>query len=225
MNAGIIVAAGKSERMGPLVDKAFLSLGTKPVLAYSLQAYEKCPEIDMVILVVRKDRIEAAHGVCQIFGCSKVQQIVAGGASRQVSVARGLSEIPEEVDIVSIHDGARPLVTPILISDTIKVAKRYGAGVTASKVTDTIKLVEKGTTVSKTIDRTHLWAAQTPQSFNRELLLKAYATVKKKHLTVTDDAAAVELVSKKVHLVSTTLPNVKVTTPDDLTVAAALLKL
>jgi len=223
MNTGIIVAAGKSLRMGPKVDKAFLTLGAKPVLAYSLVAFEKCPDIDEVVVVVRKDRIEAARSMAQMFGCAKVKRVLAGGAKRQVSVNNGLAAANEDTTIVAVHDGARPCVSPGLISDTIKAAKRYGSGVAAVPITDTVKFVERGQRVSKTLDRTKLWAAQTPQAFRLDLLLKAFGTVRKKGLTVTDEASAVELVSKEVHLVPAFLTNVKIATPDDLALASALL--
>ncbi|MFC1498106.1 2-C-methyl-D-erythritol 4-phosphate cytidylyltransferase [Verrucomicrobiota bacterium] len=225
MNFGVIVAGGKSERMGPKVDKAFLSLGTKPILAYSLEAFEKCQDIDGVILVVRKDRLEAARGMVQLYGCSKVKKVIAGGTTRQVSVSNGLAQLNDEVKIVSVHDGARPFVTPQLISMTIATAKRYGTGVAAVKITDTVKFVEKGVTVSKTIDRSKLWAVQTPQTFKRKLLFEAYDLVEKKKLTVTDEASAVENICEDVRLVSAPLSNIKITVPEDLPFAAALLKL
>ena len=124
-----------------------------------------------------------------------------------------------------MHDGARPCVSPDLISDTIKCAKRYGSGVAGVKLTDTIKYVERGVTVQKTIDRDKLWAVQTPQSFKVDLLEKAFAAVSKKGVTVTDEAQAVELVSSDVRLVPSVLSNIKITTADDLVLAAALLKL
>ena len=225
MNAGIIVAAGKSERMGVDADKAFLSLGVKPVLAYSLLAFEKCPDIDIVVLVVRKDRLGAARGMAQMFGCMKVKKVIAGGARRQVSVQNGLASLGDDVKVVSVHDGARPCVTARLISETIHTAKRYGSGVAAVKITDTIKHVDRGVVISQTLDRSKLWAVQTPQSFRKELLVKAFAVVNKKHLTVTDEASAVELVAKDVRLVPAPVSNLKITTVDDLALAAALLKL
>jgi 2-C-methyl-D-erythritol 4-phosphate cytidylyltransferase len=225
LNYGIIVAAGKSNRVGANVDKAFLSLGNKPVLAYALQAYEKCLDIDGVILVVRKDRVEGARAMAAMFGCSKVKKVVAGGSKRQTSVSIGLSNIPDEANIISVHDGARPCVTPELISDSIKAAKRYGSGVAAVKVTDTVKHVEKGMIVSKTVDRAKLWAVQTPQTFKRDLLQTAFDTIKKKDIVVTDESQAVEMVSKGVHLVQSFPANIKITTADDLVLAASLLKL
>ncbi|MFO7871876.1 MAG: 2-C-methyl-D-erythritol 4-phosphate cytidylyltransferase [Kiritimatiellia bacterium] len=225
MNYAVIVAGGRSERMGPDVDKAFLSLGVKPVLAYSVAAFEKCADIDGIVLVVRKDRLDGARGMVRMYGYTKVKSVVAGGTRRQTSVAKGLAELNDEVRIVTVHDGCRPCVTAELISDTLKAAKRYGSGVSAAKVTDTIKYVERGTKVTKTVDRSKLWSAQTPQTFKRDLLVKAFETVKKKKLTVTDEASAVELISKNVHLVPAPWSNIKITTPDDLAVATVLLKL
>jgi len=224
MNYGVVVAAGRSERMAAKVDKAFLSLGSKPVLAYSLQAFEKCPDIDGIVLVVRRDRVDAARGMARMFGCSKVKRVVAGGAQRQSSVENGLAPLSEDVRIVAVHDGARPCVTPELISETIRAAKRYGSGVAAIKITDTVKYVERGLKVTKTMDRTKLWAVQTPQTFKVELLKAAFEGVRKKKAKVTDEASAVELIKGDVHLVPAFLSNVKITTPDDLGVAAALLR-
>lgn len=226
MNSAIIVAAGKSERMGPRVDKAFLSLGTKPVLAYSLIAFEKCADIDDVVLVVRKDRVDSARAMAQLYGCSKVRKVVAGGAKRQTSVGYGLDALSEDAKIVAVHDGARPCVKPQLISDTVKSAKRYGSAVAAIRITDTVKYVERGSTVKKTLDRTKLWSVQTPQTFKLEVLTKAFQALKKNsRITVTDEAGAVELTSAKVKLVSAPITNIKITTPDDLALAAALLNL
>jgi len=225
MNFGVIVAAGKSERMGPKVDKAFLNLGTRPVLAYSLLAFEKCPDIDGIIVVVRRDRIEGARGMARMFGCAKVKRVVVGGSKRQISVSNGLAELSDDVKIVAVHDGARPCVMPDLISETVKAAKRYGSGVAAAKITDTVKYVEKGITVSRTVDRSKLWGVQTPQAFRSELLLKAFEVVKKRGLAVTDEASAVEKVCKSVRLVPASPSNIKVTTADDLALAGALLKL
>lgn len=220
---GIIVAAGKSERMGSDVDKAFLSLGTRPVLAYSLLAFEQCPLIDGVVLVVRKDRVDSARGLAQMFGCAKVRAVVAGGASRQDSVMNGIAQLGVDVRVVAVHDGARPCVTPDIIAETVKSAKRHGSGVAALKITDTIKEVERGTLVTRTVDRTKLWAVQTPQTFRVDLLTQAYRHVAKKGLSVTDEASAVEAIGEAVHLVPASLSNIKITTPADMALAATLL--
>lgn len=221
---GIIVAAGKSERMGPDVDKAFLSLGTRPVVSYSLLAFEHCPLIDGVVLVVRKDRVESAKSMVQMFGYAKVRAVVAGGASRQASVMNGLAELGDDVKIVAIHDGARPCLTPALVEETIRSAKKCGSGVAAVKVTDTIKEVDRGTLVARTVDRTKLWAVQTPQTFKVDVLRKAYAFTEKKKLAMTDEASAVEAIGEPVHLVPSPATNMKITNPLDLSLAAMILK-
>jgi len=225
MNAGIIVAGGKSERMGADMDKAFLSLGTKPVVLYSLFAFEKCRDIDEVILVVRKEKIDAARQAVRMFGCNKVKKVVGGGALRQNSVMNGLDEVGKDAEIVVVHDGARPCVTAELISQTVASARQHGSGIAAVKITDTVKSVEKGMIISETIDRTKLWLVQTPQAFKLSLLQKALAAVEKKKVKVTDEASAVELVSSGVRLVPASFSNIKITTPDDLTLAAALMRL
>ena len=223
MNCGIIVAAGRSERMGAKMDKAFLSLGPQPVLAWSMMAFEECTDIDEVILVVRREQLAAARGVASMFGCSKVTQIVSGGAKRQVSVQNGIDALHEDARFVVVHDGARPCITPDVISATLKTARRYGSGVVGVKMTDTVKLVEKGLTIKETIDRNILWAVQTPQTFKLSILQKALTYAQDNDLTVTDESQAVELSGEEVHLVASPAPNMKITTPDDLPVAAALL--
>jgi len=223
MNYAIIVAAGRGERMGAKVDKAFVSLGSRPVLAHSLTAFEKCADIDGAILVVRRDRLDAARAMADMFGCSKVRRIVPGGARRQDSVQSGLDALPEEVRIVAVHDGARPCVTPDLISQTVKAAKRYGSGVAAVRINDTVKYVERGLTVTRTMDRSKLWAVQTPQTFKLEVLREAFASLARHKATVTDEAAAVEKLGQKVRLVPSSVANMKITTAEDLAVATTLL--
>ena len=224
MNYGLIVAAGKSTRMGSQVDKAFLSLENKPVLAYALEAYQNCLDIDAIILVVRKDRVDAAKGLARLYGGAKVEAVVAGGVQRQDSVQRGLDALPEEARIVSVHDGARPCVSSDLISETIKVAKRNGAAVAGVRVTDTIKLAERGSTITETVDRGKLWAVQTPQTFKVELLKRAFAAVVEQKAKVTDESAAVELLGEPVRLVASSTRNMKITAPEDLPLAAACLR-
>lgn len=225
MNIGIVVAAGKSSRVGKNVDKAFLSLGSKPVVVYSLLAFEKCADIEQVVLVVRKERMESARCAAQMFGCTKVKKIVAGGSHRQASVANGLAAIAAGTEIVVVHDGARPCVTAELIGETVRCAIKHGSGVAASKITDTVKIVQKGTVISETIDRTKLWAAQTPQAFKLDLLLQGFKAVRRKRLLLTDEASVVELVSNNVRIVPSSTSNIKITTPDDLVLAAALMRL
>lgn len=225
MNCAIIVAAGKSKRMDNKGDKIFFTLGSRPVIAYSLDAFQKCEEINSVILVVRAEKLEAARNMVQLYSFSKVERIVPGGVRRQDSVFNGLKVISEETEIIVVHDGARPLVTPQLITQTINSAKKYGSGVAAIKITDTIKEAKPNRKVIKTVDRTRLWAVQTPQAFKKEILLKAFEILQKKRKTVTDESSAVEMIGVKVTLVPSSWTNIKITSPEDLLIANALLRL
>ena len=222
MTTAIIVAAGKSERMGAGTDKAFLSLVNKPIVAWSLLAFERCPEIDRIVLVVRKDQLVASKAVCQMFGISKLQAIVPGGNKRQESVQAGLDACDIDTRYVIVHDGARPCVTSDLIGEVAKAVKRMPAVTVGRKVTDTIKRVEKGSTVVATEDREKLWAVQTPQGFQIRTLRNAYKALGKQE--VTDDCQAVELAGEQVKIIESRLPNFKITTVEDLQIAGALLK-
>lgn len=225
MITAIILASGKGTRMGG-VDKCFLSLGAKPVVAWSLQAFEKCKEVDHIVLVVRKDQMAAARGLRMMFGVSKLEAIVVGGARRQDSVAAALRVLPDNTRHVAIHDAARPCVTPELIGETLRSARRFGSGIAASPVVDTIKVVGKGMLVEATPDRATLWAVQTPQAFETGRLLEAYRRFgSDKKTTFTDDSAMLEALGDTPRLVRWDAPNPKITTPIDLTIAAALLRL
>lgn len=225
MTTAIIVAAGKSERMGTGMDKAFLSLGSKPIVAWSLLAFQTCIDIDNIILVVRKDQVLAAKSVVHMFGISKLHAIVGGGGKRQDSVMAGMVAMAPETRLVVVHDGARPCVTPALITETVRYAKRHGTAIAAARIWDTVKVVEKGNTVDRTLDRNKLWAVQTPQAFSVDLLKRAYKMVVEKKETVTDEASAVELLGEPVRLVEWTRPNIKITTVEDMPLAAVAMKL
>ena len=222
MVTAIIVAAGKSERMGTGTDKAFLNLGPRPVVAWSLMAFERCPDIDKIVLVVRKDQVNASKSLARMFGISKMLAIVAGGAKRQDSVMNGLKAIDVDARIVVVHDGARPCVTAETISETVKLARRCGAAVVGRRIWDTVKFVEKGTTVTRTEDRSKLWAVQTPQAFDVRLLRRAYDAVVEQKKEVTDDASAVELIGEPVKIYESEKPNLKITPVEDLRMAAAI---
>ena len=221
MTNAIIVAAGKSERMGTGTDKAFLSLGNRPVVAWSLIAFEKCSDIDRIILVVRKEQQLAAKAVAKMFGISKLVAVVPGGNKRQESVQAGLAVCDVDTRFVVVHDGARPCVTPEVISEVVKLAKRVGAATVGRRMTDTVKRVEKGTLVSATEEREKLWAVQTPQAFNFRVLQNAYKSLGKND--VTDDCQAVELSGEAVRIYENREPNFKITTVEDLQIASALL--
>lgn len=223
MTTAIVLAAGKSTRMGGSVDKAFLSLGNRPVVAWSLLAFERSPAIDRIVLVVRKEQVLASKAVTKMFGISKLQEVVAGGAKRQASVAAGLAACDIDTRIVVIHDAARPCVTSQLVTEIAEAAKRVPAVTVGRPVTDTVKRCEKGLTVSATVPRDKLWTVQTPQAFQAKTLRDALKALGPKD-EVTDECQAVEMSGGVVKIVENLAPNVKITTPDDLQIASALLK-
>ena len=225
MVTAIIVAAGKSDRMGQGTDKAFLNLGSRPVIAWSLLAFEHCQDVDQIVLVVRKDQQTAAKALVRMFGISKIHAIVAGGKERQDSVMAGLKEIDADTRIVVVHDGARPCVKPETVTEVVKLARRGGAAVVGCHIWDTVKYVEKGSLVSHTEDRTKLWAVQTPQAFSASLIRQAYAKVMAEKKTVTDDSSAVELLGEPVKIYESNAVNIKITTVEDLQVAASVLNI
>ncbi len=222
MVTAIIVAAGKSERMGGKVDKNFLSLVNKPVVAWSLLAFERCAAVDRIVLVVRKEQLAASQAVAKMFGISKLQRIVAGGKTRSESVQAGLKVCDVDTTSVVIHDAARPMITPEVIAEVVKASKRSLAATVGRPVTDTLKECAKGTTVSATVPRAKLWRVQTPQAFALRDLREAYAALGDKE--VTDDCEAVEKNGVAVKIVESLKPNIKITVPEDLQLVASLLK-
>lgn len=222
MTAAIILAAGKSERMGTGTDKAFLSLVNKPVVAWSLLAFERCPDIDRIVLVVRKDQLVASKAVVKMFGISKLHAIVAGGARRQDSVQAGLDACDIDTRFVVIHDGARPCVSPETVSEVAKAVRRFGAVTVGRRITDTVKRIVKGSFIECTEDREKLWVVQTPQAFLMKTIRAAYMALGKSE--VTDDCQAVELMGETVKVLECRQLNFKITTVEDLQLAGALLK-
>lgn len=224
MVTAIVLAAGRSTRMGGGPNKQFTELLGRPLVYYSLAAFEQCRVVDAVVVVRRPDCARRAEQIVHEFGFQKVVAFTEGGVERQNSVWNGLEKCGPATDIVAVHDGARPLVTPALIESTVASAHAHGTGISASKVVDTIKEANADQTVIRTVDRTKLWAVQTPQTVRLPLLREAYTKVFEKQTVVTDEAAAVESLGQKVHLVETPFLNLKITTPSDLAIAEALLR-
>jgi 2-C-methyl-D-erythritol 4-phosphate cytidylyltransferase len=219
MVTGLVLAAGRSSRMGGGPNKQFLELRGRPLLWYSLAAFEACPDVNAIVVVRRPEYAAQAEEIARAF--PKVTGFAEGGPERQDSVGNGLDRVTG--DLVAVHDGARPLVTPALITATITSARQHGTGIAATKVVDTIKEAAPNRTVLRTVDRTKLWAVQTPQTVRTDWLRQAYRQVREQGMVVTDEAAAVEWLGHPVHLVETPFLNLKVTTPDNLPVIEALL--
>jgi len=223
MNSAVIVAAGKGTRMGPGVDKLFLEVAGRPVVAHTWQRFNDAKCIDEIILVVRDGMQSAFAELAQQFNLAKPHRFVIGGAERQDSVWNGLAALSSSVQIVAIQDGARPCTTEQLIAATIEAARETGAAVAAQPVTDTIKETSDGKTIARNVDRSKLWAVQTPQTFRVDVICRALTEVRARQLHVTDDTTACELIGQPVRLVASAAPNPKVTLPADLPYVGLLL--
>lgn len=210
--AAIIAAGGSGKRMGR--PKQFLPLLGRMVLEWSLEVFKKIRSIEQIILTVSGDDLERARNLGVL--------VTEGGVARQDSVANGLKLVSPDCDLVLIHDGARPLITPDIVEKAIAEAGEHGAVAVGVPVTDTIKQVESGEwTVEKTVDRGKLWSAQTPQVFKYEIITQAYKKAKRK---VTDDAQLVEDLGIKVKMIMGSYQNIKITSPEDLLIAEAILR-
>ncbi len=224
MNAAILVAAGKGSRMGPKVDKLFLEVAGRPVVAHTWRRFNDAKCIGEIVLVVRKGMQPAFEKLAAKFKFQKPFRIVVGGAERQDSVWNGLEALSAKTEIVAIHDAARPCTSEELIAATIKRAEETGAAVAAQPVTDTIKESADGRLVQRTLDRSRLWSVQTPQTFRVEVIRRALMEARQRKLVFTDDTAACELIGQPVRLVSRVAPNPKVTVPGDLPFVESLLR-
>lgn len=216
----VIVAAGSASRMGG-IDKVMAPLGGTPMVARTAAAFQNCDAIAEIVIVTRPDLIRPISALCA--GMDKVRAVVAGGSSRQESVWLGLNALSEDIQLAAIHDGARPLVSNLVIDRTVRAANSYGAAAPAVPVKDTIKVV-KGGLVEKTPDRATLQAVQTPQVFDFDLLRGALKQAEEEKTAVTDDCSAVERLGMKVKIVEGDERNLKVTTPMDLKIAEMLLE-
>jgi 2-C-methyl-D-erythritol 4-phosphate cytidylyltransferase len=224
VTSAIIVAAGQSTRMGPQTDKLFLPVANRPLLAHCWQRFDSAPFIGEIVLVVRDGLQSAFAELAAKFGFSKPYRLVAGGPQRQDSVWNGLEALSPATDIVAIQDAARPCTSLALIEATIQAARQDGAAVAAQPVSDTIKSSDDGAYVSRHLDRSRLWAVQTPQTFRVEIIRRALQAVRERGLQVTDDTAACELIGQPVKLVHVPGPNPKVTVPGDVPYVEMLLR-
>lgn len=215
----IIVAAGAGKRMAG-TDKIFMPLAGKPLLAHTLDAFQSCAAVDDIVLVLPKDRLNEGKQLVEDHGISKVKDVCPGGARRQDSVKAGLEQL-SGCDWVMIHDGARPCVSQRVIEDALQAACYSGAAIPAVPISDTVKVVSEDLFVDNTPLRERLWLVQTPQVFRFDIINEAHS---KEQGDVTDDASLVENLGYKVRVFPGSRANIKVTTPDDIPIAEAMLK-
>jgi 2-C-methyl-D-erythritol 4-phosphate cytidylyltransferase len=216
--AAIIVAAGSGTRMAGH-DKLFDEVAGRALLAHALAPFQDSPLVSHIVLVLSPLNLKRGRNLVEQHGLTKVRDLVKGGDRRQDSVRLGLEALPN-CDYVAVHDGARPLVTADLIERGLAAARETGAAVPAVRIADTVKEARKDGTVIRTVDRSTLWAVQTPQFFRRDLLARAHREIT---ADATDDAAMLEALGLPVRIFEGDSRNIKVTVADDLDVAAALL--
>ena len=214
----VIVAAGSASRMDG-IDKVMAQLCGESVIVKTVRAFQACPAIGEIVIVTRQDLIQPVMDLCAQF--SKVRGVVAGGDNRQKSVLSGLQALSKHVSLVAIHDGARPLITPQLITQTVKMAEETGAAAPAIAVKDTVKVAHGGL-VESTPDRSTLWAVQTPQVFDLAEISLALCKAAQDGAVLTDDCSAFERLGLPVTLVPGQEQNIKITTALDLKIARLL---
>ena len=216
----VIVAAGSASRMGG-IDKVMAELGGEPMVVKSVRAFQECDAIREIVVVTRPDLIVPIRDLC--IGFDKVTAVVAGGKDRPASVSNGLTALSDKVKLAAIHDGARPLISWQVIDRAVRAANTYSAAAPAIPVKDTIKMVQGGI-VKETPERKHLYAVQTPQVFDFNLLRGALKKAEADKAEITDDCSAVERMGMSVKIVEGDERNLKITTPMDLTIAKMLLE-
>lgn len=221
--AAIVLAAGKGSRMKSDVQKQFLLLKEKPILYYSLKAFQDSPVSEIILVTGADTMAYCKKEIVEKYNLDKVTEIVAGGAERYVSVYHGLQAVAD-ADYVLIHDGARPFLQQDIIQRTMEGAVLYGACVAAMPVKDTIKIADPEGFVIETPDRSALWGMQTPQAFELPLIRKAYDMLMESPVqNVTDDAMVAEqMLGTKIKLVYGAYTNLKITTPEDMDVAQSI---
>lgn len=217
----VIVAAGSSVRMG--FDKLMAPLAGVPVIVHTLRAFEACDRVDEIIIVTQSEKIVDLAALCRDHGITKATKVIVGGETRVQSSLAGVSEADKRAKVIAIHDGARPLVTPEIISAAVHEAVLNRAAAPAVPVHDTIKTVRKGIVIG-TPERSALFAVQTPQVFDADLIKAALTDALVKGLMVTDDCAAAEAMGVSIHLTPGSDENLKITTPVDLLTAEGVLR-
>lgn len=221
--AAIILAAGSSVRMGGEIPKQLIELNGLPIVVHSLLAFERADHISKIILVVPDGDVSYYKSLAKSNGIKKLSAVTVGGATRNESATLGFKKIDDDIRFVAIHDAARCLVTPEIIDRVCAAAIKYNAATAATRCVDTVKISGKNKFIDHTEDRNHVWLAQTPQVFHADLYRAASYIASEAHLHPTDDNSLIENVNHKVRLVECGSHNIKITTPDDLTVAKAIL--
>ena len=224
ISTAVIVAAGKGRRMGTEISKQFLPLCGKEILAHTVEKFEKAACIRDIILVTGGDALQDVRQMAQEYGWKKIISVTEGGRERQDSVFLGLQQVPQDTEIVLIHDGVRPFVTEEILERSIAAAKETGGCVAGVPAKDTIKVCDAEGFAIATPDRSTLRQIQTPQTFRRKEILAAYEKAKADGFLGTDDASVAEHSGFPVRVIMGSYRNIQITTKEDLLIGAAFLK-
>lgn len=219
--SAVVVAAGTASRMQG-IDKVLAPLGDIPILVRTLRVFQQHPDIAEIVVVTREDLLVEISRLCKDYSLDKASKIVVGGSERMLSVRAGLREVDREAQLIAIHDGARPFLSQQVLDEVLRQAAASGAAAPAIPVNDTIKRAENGIVV-ETVDRSTLWAVQTPQVFQADLIRAAVEKAVTDLAVITDDCSAVERLGMKVVLTTGHRENIKVTTPFDMLLGEAIL--
>lgn len=215
--AVIVAAAGTGSRMGTGLNKQYMLIDGRPVLSYSLDIFEHADVVAEIVVVAQENELEyCKEAVIANRGYKKVTRVIPGGACRQDSVWAGLQHLSDQIGLVAVHDGARPFVSDQLLNMLVKEAKRWGAAIPGRPAYETLKAVDPDLLVTGTLDRSVIWAVQTPQVFHCTNLKKAYREAAREDFTATDDAALYERYIGRVKVVPGDDDNIKITVPEDL---------
>lgn len=219
--SAVLVAAGRGERFGDS-GKVLANVAGRPVLSWALDAFDAADSVRDVIIVSGSHSRAAIETLVSFQRWTKVRSVVPGGSRRQASMAAGVRATADDADVVLVHDAARPLIRPEQIDACADLARASGAAILVDKVGDTLKRVENGL-ISGTVDRSHLWAAQTPQAFQRDILIRICECAEEDDMAFTDEASIAEYLGIPVRIVEGDRTNLKITWPADLMIADALL--
>lgn len=221
----IIPAAGSGIRMGMSIKKQYLTLAGVPLLGYALKTMEDSPTVQEIVVVVGPgEENYCCDAVVKKLGLNKIAAIVQGGSERQDSVYNGLLALSPDIDIVVVHDGVRPFLNQDILVEVVAAAQKYGAATCAVPAKDTVKLSDEDKFVTRTLPRDCTWLVQTPQAFRYKLLMTAHRRAQEDNLLVTDDTALVESLGGQVKIIMGAYENIKITTPEDLDVARAIIE-
>ncbi|MBQ7500501.1 MAG: 2-C-methyl-D-erythritol 4-phosphate cytidylyltransferase [Clostridia bacterium] len=223
-NTAVIAAGGIGTRMRSDVPKQFIEIGGLPVIVRTVSVFQQCDFINEIIVVCGKNELQTVKALVKRYSLDKVRKIVSGGSTRQISVCNGIMNISGDSEFVAIHDAARCLIDEDTIRSVFKDAYKYGAATAASKVKDTVKISDGDGFIALTPDRETVWSVQTPQIFKKEIIISAHELAKREGFESTDDNALVERAGFRVRLTDCGYGNIKLTTPEDIAIAEALLR-